>query len=250
MAISLPFDTDAGFGARARIGLIVLETDQTIEAEVRRLQLEGVDWYHARIANDAEVTADSLTSMGRLLPQTAALLPNEFDFDAIGYACTSAAVLLGEDGVTNAIQNAHAGVPCATPISAAIDAFRALGAARLAIVTPYSAPVTAPIVEYFESARFSVASVGSFLESNDLVVARITEESIAAAVRQVVGRGACDAVFISCTSLRSFGIIESLEVELGLPVVSSNLALLWRLLRLSGVDDDPGGLGMLFRLGV
>jgi maleate isomerase len=250
MVVALPFDTDGGFGTRARIGLIVLETDQTIEAEARRLRLEGVDWYHARIANDAEVTADTLTSMEQRLPQTAALLPTAFEFDAIGYACTSAATLIGEARVTNAIQTAHPGVPCTTPITAAVDAFRALDVGRLAVVTPYSAMVTAPIVDHFESAGLSVAAVGSFLESNDLVVARITEESIAEAVRQIAADGACDAVFVSCTSLRTFGVIELLEAELDLRVVSSNLALLWRLLRLSGVDDEVTGLGSLFRLQV
>ena len=30
----LPFETDAGFGSRARIGLVVLENDQTVEAEL------------------------------------------------------------------------------------------------------------------------------------------------------------------------------------------------------------------------
>ena len=35
--VALDFTTDDGLGARARLGLIVLETDQTIEAEARRL---------------------------------------------------------------------------------------------------------------------------------------------------------------------------------------------------------------------
>ena len=53
----LDFGTDNGAGARARIGLLVLETDQTIEAEFRALtDLPGVSIYHARLANDADVT--------------------------------------------------------------------------------------------------------------------------------------------------------------------------------------------------
>ena len=37
----LPFETDAGFGSRARIGLVVLENDQTVEAELATLWPEG-----------------------------------------------------------------------------------------------------------------------------------------------------------------------------------------------------------------
>ena len=56
--VPLPFDTDDGFGSRARIGLIVLESDQTIEAEARMLDLPDVDFYHSRIPNSMEVTSE------------------------------------------------------------------------------------------------------------------------------------------------------------------------------------------------
>ena len=59
----IEFDTDEGFGHKARIGLIVLETDQTVEAEMRQIRIPGVDWYHSRIPNDSEVTPSTLTDM-------------------------------------------------------------------------------------------------------------------------------------------------------------------------------------------
>lgn len=243
----MPFATDEGFGARARIGLILLETDQTLEVEARHIALPGVDFYHARIANDAEVNVDTLTAMLGRLPATAALLPTAFGFDAIGYGCTSAATLIGEDAVTSAIQSAHPGVPCSNPVSAALDAFMALGARRISVLTPYTAAITAPVVAHFESRGLTVDAVGSFLESDDLTVARISAASIVDGVRSLAATSKSDAVFISCTSLRSFEIIATLEEELGIPVVSSNLALLWRLLRLSGVSNSIRGLGALMQ---
>jgi len=242
----LAFTTDKGSGDRACIGLVVLETDRTLEPEVRQLPVEGVAWYHARIPMEPEVTPTTLTDMEKRLPIAAGLLPAGFGFDAIGYGCTSAATLIGEDGVTAAIQQAHPGMVCTNPISAAVDAFAALGAQRIAVVTPYTAEVTAPIVDLFGSRGLTVTAVGSFLEANDLVVARITEEAVAAGVRQIASAAQADAVFVSCTSLRLFGVVEALEAELGLPVVSSNLALTWRLLRLAGIDDQLPGFGRLF----
>ena len=243
----LPFTTDDGFGTRARIGLILLSTDQTLEVEARSIRIDGVDFYHARIEMEPEVTPTTLTDMKKRLPGTAALLPAEFEFDAIGYGCTSAATLIGSDGVTESIRQAHPGMACSDPISAAKAAFSALGSSRIAVVTPYTADVTAPVARQFSLARFEVGAVGSFLESSDLVVARISETSIAEGVRTMAtAAGDCDAVFVSCTSLRTLRIIPDLEAEVGKPVVSSNLALLWHLLRLSGVDDSVGGLGTLF----
>jgi len=242
----LDFTTDGGFGHRATIGLIVLETDRTIETELRSIDLDGVAFHHSRIPNDATVTRESLCAMEQRLPEAAALLPTGFGFDAIGYGCTSAATLIGESGVARAIRTAHPNVPCTTPISAAVVAFTALRVDRIAVVTPYSTDVTEPIVAHFENHDVTVTSVGSFLEEDDLVVARISETSVADAVRRVAATVDCDAVFVSCTSLRTFGIITSLESGVGIPVVSSNQALAWHLLRLGGVGDAVPGLGRLF----
>jgi len=248
--LQLEYDTDAGFGTRARLGLIVLESDQTIEAEARLLNVPGVDFYHSRIANAMEVTPDTLTEMRERLPAAAALLAPEFEFDAIGYGCTSAATLIGTEGVADCIHAAHPGVASSNPIAAAVAAFHALDAQRIAVVTPYSAEVTAPIVQHFHDAGLDVSAVGSFLESSDLVVARITRESVIQGVRTVAAQAPCDAVFVSCTSLRLLDVAHQIEAEVDKPVVSSNMALFWHLLRLAKVDDDLGQHGRLFSIGL
>ncbi len=245
--VQLPFETDEGFGARARIGLIVLESDQTIEAEARMIDLEGVDIYHSRIPNAMEVTPETLTAMAERLPAAAALLPAQFAFDAIAYGCTSASTLIGDEGVENAIHSAHPGVACTNPIAAAIAAFRALDVQRVAVVTPYTEDVTAPVAAKFADAGMTVTALGSFLESNDFTVARISPESVAAGVRTVAGSAHCDAVFVSCTSVRMMADAQRLEDEIGVPVISSTVALLWHLLRLAGVRDELEGFGSLYR---
>ena len=55
----------------------------------------------------------------------------------------------------------------------------------------------------------------------------------------------CDAVFLSCTNLRTLNVIPEIEARIGKPVLSSNQVLAWHLLRLAGchaVDDAPGVL--------
>ena len=50
----MPHELDRGVGWRARIGLVVLSSDYTIEHEfARMLSLPGVVVYHNRIENDA-----------------------------------------------------------------------------------------------------------------------------------------------------------------------------------------------------
>jgi len=58
--------------------------------------------------------------------------------------------------------------------------------------------------------------------------------------------GDADAIFISCTNLRTFEIIEKLERDLGVPVITSNQATLWMALRQIDVRDQLP-LGKLLR---
>ena len=61
----LPHELDQGLGARLRIGLIELATDQTSEHEFRRIfALPGVDFYESRIWNDATITPETLAAHG------------------------------------------------------------------------------------------------------------------------------------------------------------------------------------------
>ena len=258
---TLSFDTDDGFGSRARIGLVVLENDQTVEAELGSLWPDGVTAFCTRIPMEDRVTPETLRAMEARIPEAAGLLPGLMGFDVIGYACTSAATLIGEDRVTAALHHAHPEIPNTNPISAVLAAMSALGAQRVAVLTPYSAEVTSGIVRLLTDNGLDVVASGSFLEESDAMVARITEVSVASAVRHLVGSNSdsdggtaetdqVDAVFVSCTSLRAFGIAGDLEAELGVPVVSSNLAFGWHLLRLAGIDDVIEDLGRLFTLGL
>jgi len=50
---------------------------------------------------------------------------------------------------------------------------------------------------------------------------------------------------VSCANARVFDAVPALELELGLPVVTSNQATLWAGLRLSGVTTFPAHWGAL-----
>jgi maleate isomerase len=92
--------------------------------------------------------------------------------------------------------------------------------------------------------------MGSFHEPDDNRVARITPVSIERAILELGSSDECDAVFVSCTSMRVARIVEQVEAKLGKPVTSSNHALAWHMLRLAGYSQPMPGLGQLFTLPV
>ena len=147
------FATDTGAGSRARIGLMVLESDQTIEWEMRLMtHLSGVSMYHTRLANDVVVTTETLAKMETELPISAKLLPDYLAFNAIGYGCTSGSTIIGEDRVADILDAAHPGVPSSNPLTAAKAALNVIGVKRLGLVTPYTPDVTQAMQDRFEEA--------------------------------------------------------------------------------------------------
>ncbi|MGB1235969.1 MAG: maleate cis-trans isomerase family protein [Planktomarina sp.] len=241
------FKSDDGAGDRARIGLLVLESDQTMEHEFRALtDIEGVSVYHARLANDVVVTPETLANMEKELPIAASLIPDYMGITSLGYGCTSAATIIGEDHLSAIFEDIHPSVPSTNPLTAAKAALRALGVTRLALLTPYTPDVTTAMQAKFSEAGIEVDVVGSFYEDSDLVVGKISPQSILEAAVDIGSSDTCDGVFIACTSLRAAGIIADAEQQLGKPVTASNHCLAWHLLRLAGIDDTVDGFGQLY----
>lgn len=244
--MDIQYDTDGGAGSAARLGLIVLSTDETLEFEARQL-LAGrdVSLAHTRIKAEADVTPETLAMMEGRLTDSAALLPSELD--VIGYACTSASTVIGPARVAERIRAVHPDATACNPISAVMAALGALEVRTLAYVSPYVPEVTAPMRAMLAENGFQTVSERSFGESDDRTVARICESSTRALIEQA-NTDEADAVFVSCTNLRSFGLIDEAEAALGKPVISSNLALLWHMLEKAGADASGWGPGRLFRL--
>ena len=247
-SLKLAFHFDEGFGRRAVLGLIVLQADETVEPEFRGLvDLEGVVLYHSRVPSGAEVTPESLAAMRAEIPTAARLLPPTAALDVIGYACTSGATVIGEATVAEAIRSVRPGVATSDPLTAVKAACRALGIRRLGFVTPYIAEVSAAMRRNLEDTGLEIAAFGSFEESEEAVVARIAPASVLDAIVKVGAAPDCEAVFAACTNLRTAGVIAEAEARLDKPVVTSNQALAWHMLRLAGLPDASPAGGSLFR---
>ena len=243
----MAFELDGGLAERAAIGLIVLASDQTIEHEFRRIfDLAGVALYESRIYNDTTVTPETLKAMeARLTEATGVILPG-MPLDVVAYGCTSASMIIGDEAVAARIHEARPGVAVTNPMAAACAAFRALGAGRIALLTPYLEEINLAMRARIEAGGFEVPVMGSFNEPDDNKVGRISPDSLRKAALELGRHEAVDAVFVSCTALRLVEIAADLEGELGKPVTSSNHALAWHCLRLAGIEDSMPGLGGLF----
>jgi len=245
--MKLSFSLDDGASAKAAIGVIVLQNDETLESEVSHvIGKSEAALYHSRIPCAREVTAETLAQMEADLPYTASLLPSAREMDVVGYACTSGATVIGPEKIAAAIHQHHPNAKTTDPITAARAAFEFLGVKRLGFVSPYVADVSKAMQMLIEKSGFTISTFGSFEQSEEAVVARISPQSVYEAICRVGELEDVDAVFASCTNLRSFEIIEKAEATIGKAVISSNQALAWHMLSLSGLPTLSMGPGRLF----
>ncbi len=230
----IEFTTDDGIGSLARIGLVVLATDFTIEHEFRKIFVEPeVGLFAARIHNDAVVSPETLSAMGPRITQTVNLILPDEKLDVVAYGCTSASMVMGEEKVFACIKDSQPDAKCTTPATAAFEAFNAFNAKRIAVLTPYRDDVNQIVKSYIEQAGFEVPVFGSFNEEHDPTVARIDAKSISKAVDLLKQADDVDMVFVSCTNVRLMDAVCEIEAKIGLPVTSSNHAMAWHAMRLA-----------------
>lgn len=243
----LQAEFDGGPGARGSLGLIALATDR---AGVRDFEdflgdMPGVGVFATRVPVSTRVTPDALRTLHDHLGEAAALLVPGSQLDAIAFSCTSGAVAVGLDKVAEAVGAARPGIPVTTPVGAATVALKSLGAQHLSLVAPYL-PETADLVAgFFEDSGFRLDSRATFGLDGDPEMNRLSPRTIMAAARAHTAAES-DAVFISCTGLRTAGLVAELEAALGKPVLTSNQVLAWHALRLAGITDRVQGKGRLF----
>lgn len=228
-----------------RLGAVLLSTDQVFEGDAARMiDRDRAVLHVARIAFENPTTPERLRAMAPDLARSAALLVPGAQLSAVAFACTSASVSIGNANVARAIRSALPGVPVITPSFAALAGLAALGARRVALLTPYVPETTEPMAQYLGNQGLEIERSGCFALEDDRDMARIDDASMIEAAC-ALDTPEVEAVFLSCTAMRGVDVIDRIEARLGKPVVTSNQALCWMLSRLAGVAAHAEGFGRL-----
>lgn len=235
---------DQGRHYRAKIGYVLLATEQTIQDDVMALCPKGVGMHFARIATPDDISAETLLAAGDLLAPAAASLLPDGTLDVVSYACTSGSLVLGSARVEAELRK---GAPNATPTSlirGVIRALQAVGARKIVVGTPYLDEVNTIEKKYLEDAGFEVLTIEGLNLRKDSDMVRVTPAFIHDFALSL-NRADADAIFISCGALRTLEVIGAIEKAVGKPAICSNQAMIWDTLRLAGITDPIKGYGQL-----
>lgn len=155
---------------------------------------------------------------------------------AVVYLCTSGSFIRGAAGEERMRATMRkAGAPIAVTTSGAlVEACRVLGTRRLAVATPYLDSITERLNVFLDESGIDV--VNSVSLGRDKRIWQVGENRVRELVRSA-DRPDADAVFVSCTNLRTYGVIRELEAELGKPVITANQVSIWAALRMAGIKQ-------------
>ena len=234
---------------RKRIGLAVPSSDITCEADFMMAAPPGVTIHSHRlwlpVEGAGKGSADLMCSQ---VPEAAKYLATA-KVDAIAFGCTTASFYNGPEAAADLVRAMEeaTGAPAAVTSQSAVEALRFFGAKKVSIVTPYKEWANRRLIEYMTDAGFEVlnleADPWAFEESGRMIGEREPEDILEFA--SAACRPEADALFCSCTAWRSMEVAEELEKRTGKPVVTSNQAMIWVLLRRLGFTEPIRGFGRL-----
>ncbi|GAA4213380.1 maleate cis-trans isomerase family protein [Actinocatenispora rupis] len=154
--------------------------------------------------------------------------------EVIAYLCTSGSFVGGiaaEKELVSAI--VAAGAPDAVTTSGALaEVLSALALRRISVVTPYDADLTGRLHEFL--GELGVDTVASEHLGLGAGIWKVSYRTIAEHML-LADRPDAEAVFVSCTNLPTYDLIDPLEEALGKPVLTANQLTMWACLRRMGL---------------
>jgi maleate cis-trans isomerase len=138
-----------------------------------------------------------------------------------------------------------ANAPAVTSAEAIGEACRALGAQRVCIVTPYSEDVINRAQRYYETNfGLDVVSKEAFGATDAYAIGRIDANAATDAFARI-DRPEIEALILPGGAFQTMRHIAAWEERFGKPVISTNQAALWAMLRIMKVAEPLPGLGRL-----
>jgi len=143
------------------------------------------------------------------------------------------------------------GIPGLTTSTAVLEAFKALGTKKVAVLTPYPEETNQIEKKFLEDNGVEVTNIvgmdmSQFIKKG-LQFEDAGQQFLYQHARRVDLNGA-DTFFLSCTGLTTMEIIQSLETDLGVPVITSHQATFWSALRHCEVGEKMPQFGKLMTL--
>ncbi|KQX23597.1 MULTISPECIES: maleate cis-trans isomerase family protein [unclassified Sphingomonas] len=245
-------------GGTYRVGQIVPSSNTTMETEIPAI-LRGREairpserfTFHSSRMRMKKVTREELAAMDGDSDRCALEL-SDASVDVLGYACLVATMSMGhgyhrqsqERLHGRTVENGHP-APVVTSAGALIDGLGALGARKIAMITPYMKPLTQVVADYIEAEGFTVVDRVSLEVEDNLAVGRLDPLKLIDIAKTIDLSQADVLVLSACVQMPSLPAIQLVEDAIGKPVISSAVCTTFRMLEELGLETVAPDAGAL-----
>jgi maleate isomerase len=239
-----------------RVGLVVPSSNVTVETEMPGILGRHPDAafsFHASRMRMAKVSPEQLAAMNAQRERCVLELGDARP-DVILYACLVALMAAGpgehrrvESLIAEQLAAGGSAALVRSSAGALVEGLRAVGASRIALVTPYLRPLAERVVGYLEAEGFEVTGWRALEVEDNHAVGCIPGDRVLVAARSLDLAGTDALIISACVQMPSLDLIDAAEAELGLPVLSAATAGAYSILRAAGLPLAIPGAGALLR---
>ncbi|MCH1448593.1 MAG: Asp/Glu racemase [Litoricolaceae bacterium] len=229
-----------------------METEIPALFRARELIYDERFTFHSSRMRMKQVTKEELAAMDGDSDRCALEL-SDASVDVMGYACLVAIMAMGLGYHRESQARLHQvtvenGQPCPVVSSAGalVEGLSALGAQRIALITPYRKPLTDLVCQYLESEGFEVLDAISLEIPDNLEVARQDPMAPVELVDRLNLSNVDTLVASACVQMPSLPAVAHLQAKTGVPTLSASVATSYRMMRELQLDTQIPGFGALF----
>ncbi len=240
-------------GHRAKMAVLIPSTNTVVEAEYNRMAPPGVTVHSGRImiprpALDSDeatrqLLADVESGMSEAVRRVMTCAP-----DRMLVGISAPTFYGGVDGCRAWERRIgeEAGVPVTSGPIALLEALRAQGCDRIAVLSPYQPVNDEQVVAFFEGAGCTITAYRAIRAGSATGIAELDEDAVRPVLGELASSGA-DAVVQVGTNLAMARLADEAERWLSTRVLAINTATWWSALRSEGITEPIHGFGALLR---
>ncbi len=235
----------------AKIGVLVPFTNCNLEPDMELLRPPNTTVHFARLGGyDADEIpgSDQMAGLGSSDITEALHLISGVRPDVILYGCTSATLTHGPNfdaELSEKIKRSSNAISL-TAAGCLVTAIKAIGATNVGFASPYLGEVNEQAAEFLSKEGIQIincADIGRDLGNygqGELTPDEVYELALKA------DHDDAEAIVLSCTDMRSVEVIERIEKRLRKPVITSNQAMMYCLMKALGISRQTNSPGRLF----
>ena len=237
------------YGWRARIGKVEPSRGDTYQYEFYQIAPKGVVLV-VSIIGLFNLVKDEL-SAAYLKYKAAARDLAEVGVDVIALGGSPVFQLKGFGSDIEMIQEIEkdTGIPTTTGLTAEVEAMRLLKMKRIVIATPFKEDANQRSAAWYEKAGFEVLNIKGLGIDKPAEMSRLPFYTPYQLAREAfLETTGADGIFIACPRWGTIEIIDKLEQDMGVPVVTGSQAATWAALRKAHVRESIQGYGKLLQI--